>query len=88
MKHEAGNHSQMYCKSRFTHSLCTGYRTENSTTLSQVGIDFPKSEGRIEILCSCTCHRGVKKIILASDDPGRYGKAQSYTIAFFDKNFD
>ena len=88
MKHEAGAHSQMYCNFRFTHSLCTGYRTENWVTLRRIGVDFPKSEGSIEILCSCTCHGGATNINMAVDDTFRYTTAQMYTRRFFNKNFE
>ncbi len=56
MKKVAGRHPQSWCKNRFTHGLCTGFRFDNAFTLKQICIDFPESEGKIEILCSCTCH--------------------------------
>jgi hypothetical protein len=77
MAHEAGYHPQIYCKSRFTHRLCTGYRSENANTLnSAFGIQFPESNGIIEIFCSCSCHVALD---LLTEDPLRYDSAFDWT---------
>jgi len=52
-----GTHPQMWCRfGGLFHILCNGYRFDNADTLKQVGIDAPKSIGKIELLCSCSCH--------------------------------
>ena len=81
MKHNAGRHPQMYCNFRFTHWMCTGYRYDNSATLSKIGIDFPESVGKIEILCSCSCHFMSPEY---DRDPSRYLQAFENTNRIFD----
>ena len=69
MAHNAGRHSQTWCRTRFTHGLCSGYRFDNSTTLASAGIAFPAHQGQIEILCSCSCHSPG---VLIAEDLRRY----------------
>ena len=81
MKHEAGNHSQIYCSTLRTHFLCSGYRSDNEYSLrSKLGLDTQFIEGTIEILCSCTCHDRGK---LAAQDRQRYEKAYFTTLDIF-----
>ena len=83
MKKIAGRHPQSWCEKRFTHVLCSGFRYDNAVTLNKIGIDFPESEGRIEILCSCSCHREGNQFTVATDDPIRFQSAVIYTKRIF-----
>ena len=76
----AGGHAQMYCHHRFTHWMCTGYRFDNSETLRKINIDFPKSEGTIEILCSCTCHDLAKMYL---KNTYKFMKVEAWTTLLF-----
>ena len=80
MKHDPGIHGQSWCQGRFTHSLCSGYRFDNVLTLNQIGIDVPSLQGKIEILCSCTCHNQGK---MAAEDPHKFDAAFRTTISIF-----
>ena len=76
----AGRHAQGYCHHRFTHWMCTGYRFDNSETLKKINIDFPKSEGVIEILCSCSCHDLAKMFL---NNTYKFLKAEAWTTSLF-----
>lgn len=80
MKHIAGNHAQSHCRIRFTHFLCNGYRYDNAATLSQMGIDVLSIEGKVEILCSCSCHDHGQ---MAIEQPQKFKDAFETTLEIF-----
>ena len=80
MKHEPGIHAQSWCQGRYTHRLCNGYRFDTQRTLSGISVDVSSIEGKIEILCSCSCHDRVK---MAVEDPHRFDAAFRTTSSIF-----
>ena len=63
MKKDAGRHPQGWCQIPFLHCLCSGYRFDTSLTLRKMGIEIPKELGKLELLCSCSCHNRVRNAL-------------------------
>ena len=80
MKQQLGIHSQSWCQGRFTHRLCNGYRFDTQRTLRDIGVDVSSIEGKIEILCSCSCH---DRVMMANGDPQKFGVAFRTTVSIF-----
>jgi len=79
-KHDPGIHAQSWCEGRFTHSLCSGYRFDTNRSLRYLGLDLPPFEGKVEILCSCSCHERTRMI---SEDPEKFAAALGSTVSIF-----
>jgi len=67
MKKVAGGHPQMWCRIRFTHRLCSGYRSDTPSTLRQSGVDVTEDFGKVELLCSCSCHNRSRTMFTEID---------------------
>lgn len=81
MKHQAGPKAQIWCHTRFTHWMCSGYR-------------FDILEGKkVEGLCTCTCHytgaegryKGISHAQNMVDDPERFERARLIDFKLHDQ---
>lgn len=87
MKKTAGKHPQIWCRIHFTHRLCSGYRSENSSTLRRFGVNITEDFGKIELLCSCSCHDrartavgGIDGVTMEESDFLRFHNALDTTL--------
>lgn len=80
-----GEHSQIWCRSRFTHRLCNGYVFESAATLKgrqglAIEVDLSALPSRIELLCSCSHH---DRNDLWRSDPARFVVSARQTAHVF-----